>query len=47
MKGKLMEETDLRKKAGEVKESMEKELMALCGQVEMARANFVTKFKAS
>ena len=42
---KLKEETNQQEKAQEAKTSLEKELMALCGQVEMARADAVTNFK--
>ena len=44
---KLKKETSEREKAQEAKANLEKELMALCGQVEIAKADVVTKFKAS
>ena len=44
---KLKEETSQWKKAQEAKASLEKEPMALCRQVEMARADAVTEFKVS
>lgn len=47
LKGKMTEETNLRKKAEEVKTSMEKKLKAFLRQVEKARANAVMEFKAS
>ena len=47
MNEKLKEETHQQEKKQEAKASLEKELMALLGQVETARANVVTEFKAS
>ena len=44
---KLKEETRQREKEHEAKVTLENELTALYGQVEMARADAVTKFKAS
>ena len=44
---KLKKETSEREKAQEAKNNLEKELMALCRHVETAKADVVTKFKAS
>uniref|UniRef100_A0A7N2LUF8 Uncharacterized protein n=1 Tax=Quercus lobata TaxID=97700 RepID=A0A7N2LUF8_QUELO len=44
---KLKEETSQWEKVQEATASLEKELTALCGQVETTRANVVTEFKAS
>ena len=44
---KLKEEARLREKVQEEKMNLEAELMANCGQVEMARVDAITKFKAS
>lgn len=42
----LVEEANIREKAEEAKTNVEKELMTLYEQVEMARAAAVTEFKA-
>ena len=47
MNEKLKKETSEREKVQKAKANLEKELTALCGQVEMARANAVIEFKAS
>ena len=47
MNEKLKNETSEREKAQQGKANLEKELTALCGQVETAKANVVTEFKAS
>ena len=44
---KLKDEAHLREKAQEEKINLEAELMAICGQVETARADAITEFKAS
>ena len=44
---KLKEETRQREKEQKAKVTLEKELTAVCGQVETARANAVIEFKAS
>ena len=44
---KLKEEACLREKAQEEKTNLEAKLMAICGQVETARADAITEFKAS
>lgn len=44
---KLKEETRQGEKKQEIKATLEKELTALCEQVETARAGIVTEFKAS
>ena len=43
----MTEKACLREKVQEAKVNLEKELTALCGQVETARANAIVKFKAS
>ena len=47
MNGKLKEENRQWEKEQEAKVTLEKELTALCGQVETARVDVVTKFKTS
>lgn len=47
LKEKLEEEGHQKKKEQEAKETAEKELAALLGQVEMAKADTVKKFRAS
>ena len=47
LKEKLKEEASLRVKAQEEKANVEKELMAFYEQVEMAKANAISEFKAS
>ena len=47
MNEKLKEETRQQEKEQEAKATLEKKLTALCGQVEMVRADAVIKFKAS
>ena len=44
---KLKDEAHLREKAQEEKINLEAELMAICGQVETARVDAITEFKAS
>jgi len=44
---KLKQESILREKAQEAKENLEAELAAICGQVETAKADAITEFKAS
>nr|POF07310.1 hypothetical protein CFP56_22824 [Quercus suber] len=44
---KLKEEARLRKKAQKGKANLESKLTAICGQVEMAKANAIIEFKAS
>ena len=47
MNEKLKEETRQQEKEQKAKATLEKKLTALCGQVEMVRADAVIKFKAS
>ena len=47
LKGKLKEEGRQRKSEQEAKEKVEKELIALLEQVEMARVDAVNEYKAS
>ena len=47
LKGKLQEEGRQRKSEQEAKEKVEKELIALLEQVEMARVDAVNEYKAS
>ena len=44
---KLKEEARFREKAQEAKANLKKELTALCGQVETARADAIAEVKAS
>ena len=44
---KLKLESILRDKAQKTKENLEVELTSICGQVEMAKADAITEFKAS
>ena len=47
LKEKLKEEASLRQNAQKAKANLEKELTALCEQVETARADAIAKFRAS